>query len=321
MWHSNSGTEPVAPPSAASAASALATVLAPAFLRKLDRLHLTVRRSLSTRPGSTPMPRGAQGSGIELENYKAYGAGDDLRHLDWNAYGRLDQLLIKTFRAEREAPLHLFVDTSASMAAPESDHKFVFSLCLATSLAYISLRRNDPVRVLALGDVWPRGHLGSPVFRHRDVLLRLRDFLVELRPHGGTALGTGIAEALREQRSPGVAVVLSDFLTEPQRYEAALRELVTRRYTVAALRIIGPGERDPATLFRRGRLVDIETGRQRLITLTPDNLGRYRQALALHLEQLQDFCRHCEIAYATIDTAAGLDDALFRALPALGLLL
>src|SRR5262245_12492213 len=108
---------------AGATASALAAVLTPDFLRKLDRLHLTVRRSLSTRPGNTPMPRGAQGSGIELESYKTYDPGDDLRHLDWNAYGRLDQLLIKTFRAEREAPLHIFVDSSASMGMPETDNK------------------------------------------------------------------------------------------------------------------------------------------------------------------------------------------------------
>src|SRR5438034_11847572 len=107
--------------------AALAAVLTPGFLRKLDRLHLSVRRSLSTRPGNTPMPRGAQGTGIELESYKAYDPGDDLRHLDWNAYGRLDQLLIKTFRAEREAPLHLFVDVSASMGVPVTDNKIGFA--------------------------------------------------------------------------------------------------------------------------------------------------------------------------------------------------
>lgn len=320
MPHGSSGTESASPSSAASSATALAAVLAPAFLRKLDRLHLTVRRSLSTRPGSTPMPRGAQGSGIELENYKTYGAGDDLRHLDWNAYGRLDQLLIKTFRAEREAPLQLFLDTSASMAAPTSDRKFPFSVCLAASLAYVSLRHADPVRIVGLAGAWPRDHLASPVFRHRNVLLQLRDFLLQLRPHGRTALGTGIAAALRAQRSPGVAVVLSDFLTEPARYEAGLQELVARRYTVAALRVIGPAERNPATVFRRGRLTDVESGRQRFVTLSPDNLARYRQALTTHLERLQDFCRRCEIAYAAVETSLGLDDALFRTFPALGLL-
>ena len=307
-------------PSAHAARAGLAAVLAPAFLRKLDRLHLVVRRSLSTRPGNTPMPRGAQGSGIELENYKSYGAGDDLRHLDWNAYGRLDQLLIKTYRAEREAPLHLFIDASASMAAPASDNKFGFAASLALSLAYISLRRNDPARIIGLSAAWPQLYFTSPFVRHRDALPQLRDFLLALRPQGATALATGIAAALRDQRSPGVAIVLSDFLLEPAACEAALRELVVRRFTVAALRLIGPGERNPSSLFRRGRLMDVETGRQRFITLTQNSLARYQEALAAHLAQLQAFCTRCAVGYSTADTAAGIEQSLFHDLPALGLL-
>jgi uncharacterized protein (DUF58 family) len=301
-------------------AAALAAVLTPGFLRKLDRLHLAVRRSLSTRPGNTPMPRGAQGSGIELESYKAYDPGDDLRHLDWNAYGRLDQLLIKTFRAEREAPLHLFVDASASMAVPDADNKIGFALGLAVSLAYISLRNNDPVRIVGLSSAVARHHIASPFYRHRQALHRLRDFLLPLRPQGQTALTSGITAALREQRAPGVAVVLSDFLTEPDAYEAALADLVARRFTVAAVRVIGPGERDPATLFRRGRLVDAETGAQRYVTLSSDNLARYQSALAEHLQRLRAFCTRCGIVCSVADTAAGLEQTLFHDLPALGLI-
>ena len=304
---------------ASPAAAALAAVLAPGFLRKLDRLHLTVRHSLSTRPGNTPMPRGAQGSGIELENYKSYDAGDDLRHLDWNAYGRLDQLLIKTFRAEREAPLHVFVDASASMAVPAADDKLSFAVSLAASVAYVSLRNNDPVRLVAVGEALPRLHVGSPFFRHRQSLPRVRDFLLQVRPQGNTVLAAGIAAALREQRSPGVAVVLSDFLTTPDVYEAALGDLVARRFTVAAMRIIGPGERDPVRLFRRAQLIDAESGRQRFITLNSDNVARYERALTEHLERLQGFCNRCGIVFAVADTAAGLEQVLFHDLPALGL--
>ncbi len=305
--------------SAQAAAAALRAVFAAPFLRKLDRLRLVVRRSLSTRPGNTPMPRGAQGSGIELESYKAYGPGDDLRHLDWSAYGRLDQLLIKTFRAEREAPLHVFIDVSASMAAPATDGKFAFSLGLAASLAYISLRHHDPVRVIAVGIDGPSRHLSSPFFRHRNAVPHLREFLLQLQPHGSAAFADGISAALRAHRSTGVAVVLSDFLMEPLAYESALQELVARRFTVAALRVIGPGERDPSSLFRRGRLTDVETGRQRYITLTQDSLARYQQALTAHLSRLQAFCNRCEIVYGAADTAAGIERSLFEELPRLGL--
>jgi len=298
----------------------LAAVLTPGFLRKLDRLHLSVRRSLSTRPGNTPMPRGAQGSGIEIESYKSYDPGDDLRHLDWNAYGRLDQLLIKTFRAEREAPLHIFVDTSASMAAPASDGKVGFALGLAASLAYISLCNNDPVRIVGVGAGLPQLHLASPFFRHRQALQHVRDALLALRPRGDTALATGIAAALRGQRSPGVAVVLSDFLVRPEQYETALGDLVARRFTVAAVRLIGPGERDPAQLFRRAQIIDAESGQQRFITLNAANLERYQAALTAHHERLRAFCHRCGIVLSIADTAAGLEQSLFHDLPPAGLI-
>ncbi len=306
--------------SGADTATALAAVLTPRFLRKLDRLHLRVRRSLSTRPGNTPMPRGAQGSGLELESYKTYGPGDDLRHLDWNAYGRLDQLLVKTFRAEREAPLHIFIDASASLGAPATDNKFGFALALAASLAYVSLRNNDPVRVVALTTEAARLHAASGFFRHRQALPRLQEFLLRLRPRGTTVLAAGLNAALHEQRSPGVALVLSDFLTAPEPYEATLRDLVARRFTVAALRVIGPAERDPASLFRRGQLVDAETGQRRFITFGADNRARYQRALAAHLERLQAFCTRSEIVFAVADTAGGLEQTLFHDLPALGLI-
>jgi uncharacterized protein (DUF58 family) len=305
--------------SAADAATTLAAVLTPGFLRKLDRLHLRVHRSLSTRPGNTPMPRGAQGSGIEIESYKSYDPGDDLRHLDWNAYGRLDQLLIKTFRAEREAPLHVFVDTSASMAAPAGDGKFGFALGLAASLAYISLCNNDPVRIVGVGGALAQLHLASLFFRHRQQLHSVRDVLLALRPQGDTALAAGITAALRVQRSPGVAVVLSDFLVRPEEYETALGDLVARRFTVAAVRILGPGERDPGQLFRRAQLIDAESGRQRFITLNAANLERYQTALGAHHERLRSFCHRCGVVLSIADTAAGLEHNLFQDLPAAGL--
>ena len=305
---------------AGAVAATLAAVLTPPFLRKLDRLHLAVRRSLSTRPGNTPMPRGAQGSGIEIESYKSYDAGDDLRHLDWNAYGRLDQLLIKTFRAEREAPLHIFVDVSASMSVPDGDNKMGFAAGMAACLAYVSLRNHDPVRIVAIGDALPELHVSSPFFRHRQSLQQIRTFLLQLRPAGRTALAAGIAAGLRRQRSPGVAIVVSDFLMAPSAYESALGDLVARRFTVAAVRVIGPGERDPASLFRRAQLVDAETGWRRFITVNRHNLERYAVALGEHLRGLQAFCSRCGAMFSVADTAVGLERSLFYDLPALGLI-
>ena len=106
----------------------------PAFFKQLDRLRVQVRAARGHRPGETPIPRSSQAWGIEFEAYKEYAPGDDFRYLDWNAVGRLDQLVVKRFIAEREIPFHLFLDTSASMGAPTVDRKFAFATDLVAAL-------------------------------------------------------------------------------------------------------------------------------------------------------------------------------------------
>src|SRR4051794_12012578 len=135
------------PPSASTAEldAVLRIVTAPPVLRKLERLRLSAQHSVTQRPGNTRVARATQASGLELANHKAYAPGDDLRHLDWNAYGRLDERLIKTFQAEREAPVHLLIDASASMAVPVEDGKFAFAAGLVAGLGYIALRHSNPV--------------------------------------------------------------------------------------------------------------------------------------------------------------------------------
>jgi uncharacterized protein (DUF58 family) len=109
-------------------------VCRPEFLKKLDRLRPRVQEGRGLRPGDTPIPRHNHPSGTEFEAYKDYSPGDDFRHIDWNTVGRLDQLLVRTFTAEREIPFHILLDTSASMGAPAADNKFSFAVGLAAAL-------------------------------------------------------------------------------------------------------------------------------------------------------------------------------------------
>jgi uncharacterized protein (DUF58 family) len=297
----------------------LRAVSDPAFLSKLHRFRLRVRHSASRRTGNTSMPFAVQSDGMELANHKSYTPGDDLRHFDWNAYGRLDQKLIKTFRAEREAPLHLIIDTSASMGVPAADGKLEFAAALAAGLAYVSLRQHDPVQLVALARERRGGSL-APLFRHPQRLPDLQAILATLRPSGTTILEEGIAAYLRTTRLPGIVIVLSDFLVRPPVYEGALGRLRERGYSVAALRVIGPGERDPRDLPRRVRIRDAETGCERLVDLDLAHRQRYAAALEGQLADLKTWCDRHLVTYALVDTALGLEACLLREMPRAGLL-
>ena len=295
-------------------------VLAPAFLRKLKRMRLSVRRAFGTRQGNRPTKSSVSATGIELERYKTYDPGDELRFVDWNAFARLDRLLVKRFRAEREAPLYVFVDTSASMGAPEQDSKFGFGIDLALSLSYIAVRKHDPVRLVLLGDQRNgHGYLASPVIRLPKMMPRLVAFCNGLEPRGSTPLASGIPAFLHTTRTPGVAVVISDFLIGEDVWRPILRLLSSRGFEVAALRPLGTQERAPSRLFRRGRLIDVETGDQKVISLSPRNSRQYQQALREQVDHLGKECIEQGAIFAVCDTALGLDHCLFTQLPQLGL--
>jgi len=265
----------------------------PAFFKQLDRLRVQVRTARGHRPGETPIPRSSQAWGIEFEAYKEYAPGDDFRYLDWNAVGRLDQLVVKRFTAEREIPFHLFLDTSASMGAPAIDQKFAFATDVIAALSYVVLTNNNTLRLVALSppEKNQRPFLATPFLRHRSAFQHVQPFLETLAPAGRTYLREALRAYVEQTKEPGVAVVVSDFLTEPPQYEAALEFLKARGYEVKALHVLGAAELSPERLFRRGRLYDVEDHSERWISLTPVHLRRYQEALQAHLEWLSDRVR------------------------------
>jgi len=60
------------------------------------------------------------GSSVDFQDHREYQPGDDLRHIDWNAYARSDQLIVKLYREEVQPHLDLILDTSRSMALEDT---------------------------------------------------------------------------------------------------------------------------------------------------------------------------------------------------------
>lgn len=293
----------------------------PAFFQHLDRLKLRIRAARGHRPGETPIPRTHQAWGVEFESYADYAPGDDFRYLDWNAVGRLDQLLVKTFTAEREIPFHVLLDTSASMGAPRADGKFAFAADLAAALGYVVLSSNNTLRIAALSAPGAdrRPFRATPFLRHRSRFLRLAPFLETLAPVGKVSLRESIRAYAGQTREPGVVILVSDFLIPAEEYEGAILFLAARGYEVKAIHVIGQGELHPERLFRRGRLYDVEEQAERWATLSRANLDAYRQALDNHCDALQRFCHQHRVVYARLSTARPIAESVTHDLADAGL--
>jgi uncharacterized protein (DUF58 family) len=291
----------------------------PEYLRKLDRLVLGIKRARTVRAGQRAVGR-VLGLGIEPEDFKQYALGDDLRFLDWNAFARLDELLIRTFRAERQVEITALIDASASMGLPRGDDKLGLALAMGASLAYIAMAENDPVRLSAYS--MRRGALkmeSTPLRRRRETYPELRPFVEGIRASGKALLAEAVDQFLLERRPAGIVIVISDFLASESEIEIALKRLVASRHEVKVVHVMGEAESAGAYPPGLYRIRDSETGEVREAVLGPETATACRARVERLAEAIGAICAHLGIAYARAFGASTLDHFMEREMPLLGI--
>ena len=265
-------------------------LLSPEFIAKLEQLELVSRKIFIGRmKGERKSKR--RGQSVEFADYRNYVAGDDLRFLDWNIYGRLDKLFIKLFLEEEDLHFYLLVDSSVSMDFGNPT-KLFYAKQVAASLAFIGLVNHDRVVVETFNDRLD-ARIG-PV-RGRTHFWRVLDFLTHLEPSGGSHLAESAKSFAIKNSGKGVVVVLSDFMDKAG-YEEALRYLVTRNMDIYAVHILSQEEVEPE-LVGDLRLVDIEDGDTADITVSAPLLKRYKQNLNSFCGGLREWCTRRAITY------------------------
>lgn len=275
------------------------------FLRKLERLELLARKMFRGQlRGEHSTSR--RGRGLEFSDFRRYRAGDDLRHIDWNIFSRLERLFLKLYAAEEDMSLHLLLDTSASMGFGDPS-KFDSARRLAASLAYIGLNNMDRVAVAAVAD--GLGERMAPVKSASQVSVVLR-FLSGLRCEGVTRLGAGVGDYVARIRSPGIAVLISDLFASDEVYEG-VDALRYRGHEVVVLHLLAEEEIDPP-LDGALRLVDAETGDALDVTVDGALRTLYLEQLDAKLQGLEEFCRSRGVEYVRASTAVPFEDVVLR---------
>ena len=287
-------------------------LLSPELLRRLEQFQLlAARRAKSSAKGERRSK--ARGQSVEFADYRNYVAGDDLRYLDWNLYGRLDRLFLKLYEEERELPVRIFLDASESMTFGDP-RKFDFARQVAAAIGYVALCGFDRVTIVAFpenaAESTARGALRQ--VRGRKSSLTYFQNLSALTAGGTANLNESLRRGALEARQAGVAVVLSDFL-DPAGYESGLTALVGRGFQVNAVQILSPDELSPAT-FGDLRLVDAETGAMQEVTFGKFRLHAYQQTVQNFCQRLKEFCSSRGVNFFSVSSATSIEQLLLKQL-------
>ncbi len=276
-------------------------------LQRLDNLALITRKSMATgRPGRRRSP--LAGSSMEFADYRRYTPGDDFRRIDWRAYARLERLFLRVFEAEENLVVTILIDCSESMQHGKPS-KASLATSIAAALSYIALKCEDGVIVGALTDrlaTFRRAGSG------KHAIWTVGEFLSRLPHSGPTDLNRALYDLGRVVTSPGLTIVISDFLA-PGGYQVGLRAARQLRQEVALLQIFAPDEIEP-DLQGDWRLRDSEGTGSVDISGTPGVLQAYRQRLLTFMQELASFAHAHAMTYAMIPSDTALTDVVQRLL-------
>jgi uncharacterized protein (DUF58 family) len=149
-----------------------------------------------------------RGQGTEFDTLREYVLGDDVRSIDWRGSARRSDIVVRTWRPERDRRLVCVLDTGRTSAARIGDEpRLDAAMDAAMLLASVASRADDRVDLLAV-DTAVRASVTN--VERRTLLFRLVTAMAPLQPAlVETDFGLVAGEVLRRERKRALVVLFT----------------------------------------------------------------------------------------------------------------
>ncbi|RYD51710.1 MAG: DUF58 domain-containing protein [Sphingobacteriales bacterium] len=292
---------------------AQATLLHPGALQNLELLARQVVEGFIIGLHRSPF----HGFSAEFAEHRLYNAGEPLRHVDWKVFGRTDRLFSKRYEEETNLRCCIAIDTSASMAFPETGpqvSKYQFSLVAAAAMLQLLKRQLDATS-LAFFDAGLQTLTDArSAPRHYQQLTAQLEARLQMPPE---ARHTSIAAALHElaERLPRrmLVMVFTDTLEGNSNLGAvqdALQHLRFNKHEVIVFQVLDR-KREQEFLFenRPYEFEDPETGAK--VRVQPAQVREaYLSGMSGYLDAFRNYCLQNRIDLAEADIAEPVEAVL-----------
>jgi len=278
--------------------------LNPEEMHKLNRLVLLSRYVVEGNlAGAHRSP--LKGASSEFADHKAYGLGDDPKHIDWRVFGRTERHFIKRYEDDTNLRVYLAVDRSNSMgysSEEKGDTKYRYACRLAAAIGYVVVKARDSLGMYIHADEV------DAVMPARNSLNHLNNSLKTLQtfePASTTEIAGALNQVASSIRHRALVVVISDLLGDQDAINLALAHLRKRKHDVIVLQVLDPFELDLG--FKMNcRIEDLES--EEKLVIDPRRLrASYNEVFGEFLNGYRQACAGMKIDYRIAQTDEPLD--------------
>jgi len=280
-------------------------VATPSELPSLRDLELLARTTVEgLRQGLHRSP--FHGYSAEFSQYRHYRQGDDLKYVDWKAFGRTDRLYTRQFRETTNMSAMFVVDVSRSM---DFGRKFALAQSVVAVLGTLVLDQGDAAGLVA---VEARTHYLPPRSGHHHLTLFLSE-VARLTPSGTTSVAAGLARAGALLKRRGLVVAISDFYDDAEAL-VEMRRLSRMGHEVVVLHTLAAEE---LTLPSHGAVEFVDAETNRSVVVQPELAqAAYRERVGAWLAGFEASVRREGLDYLRLSTTDVLERELRRFLSA-----
>ncbi len=222
-----------------------------------------------------------KGASIEFVEHRQYYPGDEIRHIDWRAFGKTGKYYIKEFEDETNLRAYLLVDASGSMAyAGKTLSKWAYARQVAAALGYLLLSQRDAVGLMTF-DTELRDRTEPATAAHS--FERMASMLEARQPGGETSLADVLAGIVPTLKRRSLVFVISDLFDNVERLLAAIKQLRHSRHEVVLLHVVAP-EEEEFPFARPTKFRNLERLTHRVL-VDPHRLRKH------YLENYRRFCK------------------------------
>lgn len=279
--------------------------LDPLIVAKLDNMALRARLVVEGYLiGQHKSPY--HGFSVEFAEHRAYGSGDEIRHIDWKLYGKTDRYYVKRYEEETNLRSYILLDTSQSMTyGSGAITKLEYGSYLSAALTYLMLNQKDAMGLVLFDEKIRKFIPPRAAPSHANIIMGALD---KIQSANDTQIRPTLDYMAERIKKRGLVILISDLLDGPDQVLMGLNHFRYNKQEMIVFHLLDRQELE-FQFGDRTKFRDLET--DETITTEPWHIrSAYQELIEMHQRKYRLGCRNQRIDYVPLFTDQPLDLAL-----------
>ena len=279
--------------------------LDPLIVAKIDNMALRARLVVEGYLiGQHKSPY--HGFSVEFAEHRAYGSGDEIRHIDWKLYGKTDRYYVKRYEEETNLRSYILLDTSQSMTyGSGAITKLEYGSYLSAALTHLMLNQRDAMGLVLFDEKIRKFIPPRAAPSHANIIMGTLD---KIQSANDTQIRPTLDYMAERIKKRGLVILISDLLDDPDQVLMGLNHFRHNKQEMIVFHLLDRQELE-FQFGNRTKFRDLET--DETITTEPWHIrSAYQELIEMHQRKYRLGCRNQRIDYVPLFTDQPLDLAL-----------